>query len=152
MKKIQKVVLKDIQVGIGEDGEFQQVVTNEKTVPCFLTNYALKLGSDIGYIKGSLVADLLKLQKFRDDTQEKGMSPEAIESLDEAQMQRVIYLGLKGADKTFEHSFDAFLERYHYTFEETTQLYMSLVMNLITSDPNKFAKDLQKSTKKEKKE
>lgn len=143
--KIESVVLKEMEIAQDSNGEFVQVFKNERKVPCFLTNFSLKRGNDLGLIKGSLIADLFKLNGLKD---KKEVDQETLESLNESDMQKVIYLGCIGARKDTQMSFDKFLEEYHYSFEDTVMLYANLVTNLVANHSNGFAQSLKKSTKR----
>lgn len=150
MMKIFQVNLKDIEILLDEEtDEFKQFTKNEKKYPCFITNYSLKLGSDLGITKGSLVADILKFKGLKSDNEEE--QEKALQNFDQVEMQKVIYLGFLGANKNTEMNFDSFLEKFHYSFEETVDLYVDLITNLMSQDANKFAKGLKGSTKKGKK-
>lgn len=146
--KIQRLTLKEIEVR-EVNGEFEQVSVNERSYPIFLTNYALKKGKEKGLIETSLFADLLKLQALEGlQNGVDNIDPEALESLDEEKMQRIVYLAFCGANKNDELSFDEFLQKYHYNFTETITMYMQLITGLLTSDSNAFAKGLKASTSK----
>ncbi len=148
--KIQKIILKDSEI-IEQNGEYTQVFTNEKTYPAFLTNYSLKKGKEFGLIESSLFGDLLKMQgleKLTNKNNQGVVNPDAFDSLDETKMLQMIYLAFVGANKNTNLSVDEFLEKYHYSLEQTMEIYMNLIMNLMESDPNKFAAGLNKSTNK----
>lgn len=145
--KIEKVVLKDMEIEqVG--GEYKQVFTNEQTIPCFITNYALKRGKDLGLTKDSLLQGILKLKALEGMKSAEELDANAFSEIDEIEMQKVIYIGCLGAVKGFDTDvdFDVFLEKYHYTFEETLMLYTKLVSNSMTKQSNGFAKGLSKST------
>ncbi|WP_153123282.1 hypothetical protein [Peribacillus tepidiphilus] len=147
---IETIVLKDMEI-VEVEGEFKQIFKNEKRVPCFLTNYALKRGKDLGILSGSLVADLFKLQGLEGLVTNGSVDGDALNSLDEVAMQKTIYLACLGANKNLGMDFDSFLEKYHYSFAETVEIYMNLVKGVISKDHNQFAKGLQQCTKKGKK-
>lgn len=142
---IEKVVLKESEI-VEVDGQYRQIFKNEKTVPCFLTNYSLKRGKDLGLLNGSLVADVVKLMPLTKINDQSEITSEALESINELEAMKVIYLGCVGADKNLGYSFDEFVSLYHNSYEETLKLYVQLVVTLIKKDPNQFAKGLQKST------
>lgn len=144
-KKIQVIELKDMRI-VKEGEEYKQVFENKEILPCFLTNSAVKKGKDMGLLFSSLVADMMKLQGFA-NIESDSIPPELFESVDETEMQKVIYLGILGANKSRELTFDQFLEKFHYTFEDVLEIYMDIMQSLISSDPNSFAKGLKKSTK-----
>lgn len=144
--KISQVELKDVEFFIDEDGEAKSFSKNEKKYPCFVTNHSLDQGKNQGLTKSSLIADLFKLQGI--ESKNKDERNDAYQGLDQTEMQKVIYLGFIGANKGEKLSFNEFLEKFHYNFEETIELYMDLVTNLISGDKNNFAKGLKDSTKK----
>ncbi len=146
--KIETVTLKDMEVVQLENGNFERIFKDEKKYPCFLTNHAMKRGKDLGLISGSLIADLLKLQKL-EGLDKDNIDPEIIAQLDETDFQKVIYLSFVGANKS-KWTFDEFLEKYHYSFEDTTELYSKIILNHVAADPNKFVEGLNKSTSKKK--
>jgi hypothetical protein len=145
--RIEKVNL--ITIEIQEvDGEFVTQVTAEKTVPCMITNFALKRGKDLGLLKTSLISSLVKLQGLE---KAKGGEAAVLDALDETEIQTVIYIGILGANKKIELTFEDFLDQYHYSFDETVELYTSLLKHYMPNDNNAFAKGLAKSTKAQKK-
>jgi len=146
--KVRKVTLKDIEVR-EVNGEFEKVFVNEKTYPAFLTNYALKKGKELQLIESSLFSNLIKMQGIKDfNKDQENIDPSLFEHIDETKMQQVIYLAFLGANKNTELSFDQFLEKYHEPIDNTMELYFNLIMDLMSTDPNQFAKGLQKSTNK----
>ncbi|MEC1778400.1 hypothetical protein [Schinkia azotoformans] len=141
------IELKDIEIFFDEDTqEYKPYYKNEKKYPAFITNHSLKLGKDLGLTKSSLVGDLFKLQGLDSKNQED--IDNAMQSLDQTEMQKVIYLGFLGANKNTDLDFDGFLEKFHCTFEETIEIYMKLVTGLLTQDSNKFADNLKRSVGK----
>ena len=141
--EIKVVTLKEMEF-VEVEGEFKQVFKDEKKVPCFVTNQSMNKGKMLGLIKGSLIADLFKLENLESKNSEK--KAEAMQSLDLTEMQKLIYLGVLGANKDLTLDFDEFLDRFHYSFDETASVYMALLESLMGQDSNKFAKGLQKST------
>lgn len=144
--KIEKVTLKEIEIR-EVNGEFEQVFYNEKTYPAFLTNYSLKKGKELGYIETSLFNELAKLSVMESAKNEKGeLDPNALADFDEEKALQIIYLALTGANKSLEISYDEFLMTYHGGLEATLILYANLIGNLVSSDPNQFAKEFGMST------
>lgn len=150
--KVQKVTLKEFEI-VEVNGEFEKRFINEKNYPAFLTNASVRRGFDTGLIETSLWEDLLKimglqsvLEKNDDESTMKLMN-----MFDEQKLIAVVYLGVLGANKSVDLTFDSFLEKYHYDLAETIELYANLITNLVSADPNQFAKGLQQSTKSEKK-
>jgi hypothetical protein len=148
--KIEKVILKESEI-VEIEGQFKQIFKNQKTVPCFLTNYSLKRGKDLGLLKGSLIADVMKLIPLTKLKSANDIDPETMKELDELEMMKVIYVGCIGANNKLDLDFDEFVSLYHDSYEETLILYTTLVSSLIQKDPNQFAKGLQNSTKQNKK-
>ncbi|MDF2605899.1 MAG: hypothetical protein K0S34_89 [Bacillales bacterium] len=147
--KIEIVELKEMEF-VEVEGEFKQVFKNQKRVPCFITNFAIKKGKELGLINGSLISDLFKLQNSVKENGE--VSSDAIDSLDETELQKVIYLGYVGANPNTELTFDEFIQKFHYSYEETVLLYVNLIEKTISNNPNLFAEGFKKSTKSEKKQ
>jgi hypothetical protein len=150
--KVRKVTLKDIEIR-EVNGEFEKVFVNEKTYPVFLTNYALKKGKEMGLIESSLFTSLLKMQGLEAlaEGQAKDLDPSIFDQIDETKMQQVIYLAFIGANKNTDLSFDEFLQKYHEPIDVTMELYMNLIVDLMSTDPNQFAKALQQSMNKSRK-
>lgn len=148
--KIEKVVLKESEI-VEVDGQYKQIFKNQQAVPCFLTNYSLKRGKDLGLLKGSLIADVMKLLPLTKLKSVEDIDSDTMQELDELEMMKVIFLGCIGANKSFEYDFDEFISLYQESYEETLILYSSLVSSLIKNDPNQFAKGLKNSTKHNKK-
>lgn len=150
--KVQKVELKELGF-VEVDGEFVQQFTNQKVYPAFLTNAAIKRGHDMGMIETSLWEDLLKIKGLETvvDATDEEAALQAMNTFDEQRLIGVVYLSVIGANRQLTYSFEEFLERYHYSFEETIQLYANLLVNMISSSPNEFSKELTKATKKNKK-
>ncbi|MEH7490830.1 hypothetical protein [Neobacillus niacini] len=148
--KIEKVILKESEI-VKVDGEFKQIFKNQKEVPCFLTNYSLKRGKDLGLLNGSLIADVMKLIPLTKLKSADDIDPETMRELDEIEMMKVIYVGCIGANKNLDLGFDEFVSLYHDSYEDTLILYTTLISGLIQKDPNQFAKGLKNSTKQHKK-
>jgi hypothetical protein len=148
--KIQKVTLKDMEIK-EVNGEYERHFSNQKTYPAFLTNYALKKGKELGLLESSLFSDLLKLQgleKLTNANENADIDPAVFDNLDETKMIQMVYLAFTGANPKVQLSLDEFVQKYHYSLDETMELYMNLIMDLMSKDPNAFAAALQKSTNK----
>lgn len=145
--KIRKVTLKEVEIR-EVNGEFEKVYKNEKNHPAFLTNYAMKKGKEMGLVESSLYSDLLKLRGLEglSNVDMDKVDPAVFDSIDETKMHQVIYIAFKGANQSTELSFDQFLEKYHYSLNETIELYANLITDMISDDPNAFAAELKKST------
>jgi hypothetical protein len=152
MINIEKVTLKESEI-VEIDGEYKHLLRGERTVPCFLTNYSLKRGKELGLLKGSLIADVVKLiplSKLGSQSLDD-IDSEAFKDIDEVKMLAVVYVGCIGANKNFDLDFDAFVSQYHEGYETLLALYANLIAGLVQRDPNQFARGLQKSTKTSKK-
>lgn len=147
VKKIHSVVLKDIQF-VEIEGEFKEVVENEKKYPLFLSNHSLRRGRDLGIIDSSLIQDLLGLEKNVKGKEDDEAARSLLDDLSEEKMQNVIYLAFIGANPRSEFTLDDFLQRYHGDYTKTLTLYMEILKSSIGDSNNKFAAGLRKSTKK----
>lgn len=147
VKKIHSVVLKDIQF-VEIEGEFKEVVENEKKYPLFLSNHSLRRGRDLGIIDSSLIQDLLGLEKNVKGKEDDEAARSLLDDLSEEKMQNVIYLAFIGANPRSEFTLDDFLQRYHGDYTETLTLYMEILKSSIGDSNNNFAAGLRKSTKK----
>jgi hypothetical protein len=145
--KIQKVVLKEAVV-FEENGEYKRVFQNEKAYPAFLSNASLRYGKQTGLLESSLISEVIKMQGLQKalDNQSSEFDANAAQSIDETNMLQIIYLAVRGANKNLDMTIDEFLERYHASFEETIELYSNLIMDVMSSNPNAFAKGLKDST------
>ncbi len=150
--KVQKVTLKEFEI-VEADGEFEKRFINSKNYPAFLTNASVKRGFDTGLIETSLWEDLLKIMGLQSviEKNDEESTLQLMNMFDEQKLIAVVYLGVLGANKNLDLTFDSFIEKYHYELAETIEIYANLITNLVTQDPNQFAKGLQQSTKSEKK-
>ncbi|MBD5799995.1 hypothetical protein COM13_09145 [Bacillus pseudomycoides] len=150
---VEIVKLHEVETVQLENGQFQRVTKNQQTVPCYITNYAVKKGKDLGLLEESLLQSLFKLKGLVnvDPNKLDSIDGTALQGIDEVELQKIIYLGCVGANKNFPYDFDAFLERFHYSFDETVRLYAKLISGVTTGQQNGFAKGLNKSTKTGKK-
>lgn len=150
---IQIVELKEIDIVETSEG-FEQRFINVKKYPAFLTNASIKRGYDLGFLESSLFEDLLKLKGLETiinaSNAEEDKALEIMGAFDENKLISLIYLGVIGANRKLDMSFEDFLELYHLSFAETIQLYANLIMSFISGD-NSFAKGLNASTKNKKK-
>lgn len=161
--KVEKIVLKDIEIqevevedGYEGQTEYLKKYTNIKQYPLYLTNWAIKKGKDEGLIQTSLWNNLIDVINFVNissnaDTllNENAEIPDFdVNSIDETMMQKIIYLAFIGANnKTENISFDEFLQKFHYDFQETVGLYVSLVSSVIEgTKTNSFADEFKKVT------
>lgn len=146
-KKIHSVVLKDLNI-VEIDGEFREVYENEKKVPLFLTNHALRRGRDLGLIESSMMQDLLAMEPLVKGKKEDQAARDIVNEIPEEKMLNVIYLAYLGANPKSEDTMDDFLQRYHEDTASTMELYFEIVKSSVVNEDNKFAKSLQNSTKK----
>lgn len=142
--KIQVVELSEIEV-VETNGTFEARYINKEKAPAFITNYALKRGKDLGLLTSSLLATFAKFGNITPD------SIEELSNLDESEFQKVVYLGCLGANPNFKYTFEEFLERYHYDFTKTMDLYSELIMPIFDKAENKFAKSFPQGNKSKKK-
>lgn len=146
------------------EGEYQRCYGEVKKYPAFLTNAAVKKGFDMGLLESSLFEDLLKLKDLdiiisnqkentnpKTDSDELKDGAELLAALNEQKLIAVIYLGVLGANKNLNKSFDEFLELYHYELPETVEIYGKLIAGLVSNKSNNFAKELQQQAKGNKK-
>jgi hypothetical protein len=147
---IEKVILKESEI-VEVDGEYKHVVKSERSIPCFLSNYSLKRGKELGLLRGSLMSDVMKLNALNKIESFEDADSETFKDFDEVQMMSVVYLGCLGAKPNLDLSFDEFVLQFHADYEALLTLYGNLLASLVERDPNQFAKGLQKSTKTTKK-
>ncbi|EJS13408.1 MULTISPECIES: hypothetical protein [Bacillus] len=147
--RVEVVKLKEVDV-VNVDGQFKAVEKNHQTVPCFITNHAMQKGQSLGLIEQSLMQSLFKMKDLANANPNE-LDSDALQSFNEIEIQKIIYLGCLGANKQFPYDFEQFIERFHYSFEETMKLYSNLISNVTTGQPNKFAKGLANSTKNDRK-
>lgn len=150
--KVQKVTLKEFEI-VEVNGEFEKRFINEKNYPAFLTNASVKQGFESGLIKSSLWEELLKIRGLQSvvEKEDEESSLQLMNMFDEQKLIAVVFLGVLGANKKLDLTFDEFVEKYHYDLAGTIEIYANLITNLVSQDPNQFAKGLQQSTKSEKK-
>lgn len=142
--KVRSIILKDIAVE-EVNGEFQQVIKNEKKYPAFLTNYAMQKGRDSGLLDSSLFSELLKLHSVVGSQESDDLDPSVIGQFDESNAQKVIYVAFIGANPSNKMSYEEFLRKYHEPLPKSIELYSELISDLMDQDPNQFAKALEKS-------
>ncbi|MDM5237494.1 hypothetical protein QUF83_15315 [Bacillus cereus] len=147
--KVEIVKLKEVEV-VNVDGYFKAIEKNHQTVPCFITNAAMQRGQSLGLIEQSLMQSLFKMKDLA-NANPNNIDSNSLQSFNEIEIQKIIYLGCLGANKQFPYDFEQFIERFHYSFEETMKLYSKLISNVTTGQENKFAKGLANSTKNERK-
>ncbi|HDX9612817.1 TPA: hypothetical protein ROY01_003919 [Bacillus toyonensis] len=143
--RVEIVKLKEVEV-VNVDGQFKAVEKNHQTVPCFITNHAMQRGQSLGLIEQSLMQSLFKMKDLANANPNE-IDSESLQSFNEIEIQKIIYLGCLGANKQFPYDFEQFIERFHYSFEETMKLYSKLISSVTTGQTNKFAKGLANSTK-----
>lgn len=158
--KIQTVELKEMQI-VEIEGEFQSSYGNVRKYPAFLTNASVKKGFDMGLLESSLFEDLLKLKsletiisnqkkKQKDNSDDMEDSAKTLAALNEQKLIAVVYLGVLGANKNLNMTFDEFLELYHYELPKTVEMYGKLIVGLVDKS-NNFANELGKQAKENKK-
>lgn len=144
-------------------GEWTREPDREITLPCALTNYALKYGLDNGLLEqnffDALIGVVKALSQCKFIVDENGELAEvdtipavaAGMSIDNMQMIKIIYLGCKGAQPDWDMTFDEFLKGFNQTLDQYVELYMSLVDEVSNSGENSFAEAFHTSTRKQKK-
>jgi hypothetical protein len=148
--KIHSIELKDYEV-VEVEGEFEKRYINPKKYPAFLTHRALAKGRNQGITNSSLISELLKLNSLSGEDGKinaENISPEQAELLDNEKYLPVIYLGIIGANKSSEMSYEDFLDKYHGDIEQTINDYVALIQPYIQENPNQFKSALEASTKK----
>lgn len=135
--KVQKVILGDLAIKENENGEYEAVLENEKTYPAMLTNYALKKGEELGLLDSSLFDDVFAFAKLQNGD---------ARDIDDIRVLSVIYLGIIGANKKLELTFEEFLDKYHQDMSVSIALFADLVTAAVEGKSNNFADGLRKST------
>ncbi|MCP3742797.1 hypothetical protein [Rossellomorea sp. BNER] len=147
--KINTIVLKDIEIIELENGDFEKRYINPKKYPAFITNRSLATGRNLGITKTSLISELIIMKGvFPGDGEINidDIKPEQAVLLDSERYLPTIYLGLIGANKDLELSYEEFLDRYHGDIEQILNDYVGLVAPFVQENSNEFAKGLKKST------
>lgn len=143
--KVEIVKLKEVEV-VNVDGYFKAIEKNHQTVPCFITNAAMQRGQSLGLIEQSLMQSLFKMNNLA-NVNPNEIDSDALQGFNEIEMQKIIYLGCLGANKQLPYNFEEFIEIFHYSFEETMELYSKLISNITNGKKNNFAKGLAGSAK-----
>lgn len=143
--KVEIVKLKEVEV-VNVDGYFKAIEKNHQKVPCFITNAAMQRGQSLGLIEQSLMQSLFKMNNLA-NVNPNEIDSDALQGFNEIEMQKIIYLGCLGANKQFPYNFEQFIEIFHYSFEETMELYSKLISNITNGKKNNFAKGLAGSAK-----
>lgn len=149
--KISTIELKETEVVELEDGTFEKRFINPKKYPAFLTNRSLATGKNLGITKSSLISELVKMKSLIGDDNEMdidNLTSEQAEIIDVENYLPVIYLGIVGANKKSELTYEDFLDLYNGDIEQVLNDYMNLVMPYIQENQNEFKKGLEKSTSK----
>lgn len=106
----------------------------------------MQRGQSLGLIEQSMMQSLFKMKDLATMNPNE-IDSDALQNFNEIEIQKVIYLGCLGANKQFPYDFEEFIERFHYSFEETMKLYTKLISNVTNGNTNNFAKGLAASTK-----
>lgn len=149
--KITAIELKEVEVVELEDGTFEKRFINPKKYPAFLTNRSLATGRNLGITKSSLIGELVKLNGLAGKDGKidpENLTSEQADLIDAENYLPVIYLGIIGANKSIELTYDDFLDKYQGDIEQVLQDYMNLVMPYIQENSNEFRKGFEKSTSK----
>ncbi|WP_130806520.1 hypothetical protein [Senegalia massiliensis] len=143
--KIEKITLFKQEMA-EQDNELILKVTEEETVPCVITNKALKVANELGTTRSSLVTDLMQLGGSVDE--------DKVGDVEDIKILTSIYVGyiggqiLKGVNVYEEdaiYTFDEFVERYNDSSMEKVLLYQKLIT---AEKENKFADKIERSTNK----
>ncbi|KMM38596.1 hypothetical protein [Guptibacillus hwajinpoensis] len=149
--KISTIELKEVEVIELENNEFETRFVNPKKYPAFLTNRSLATGMRLGITKTSLITNLVQMQGLvgKDGKIDpENISEEQAEFIDADRDLPVIYLGIMGANKSLDLTFEEFLDLYHGDLEKLLNDYLDLVMVYLNQNPNEFRKGLEASTSK----
>lgn len=142
--KIQKIKLYKQKI-VEKDGEFELEKTDEKEVPCVITNRALQMCNQAGVIKTSLAQDLA----IASTGSYSGDGSAVAAMLKDEKVLQTIYVGYVGGQLLLgktnpEFDFDEFIDRYNADTLDKIDLYQKL---MVTED-NKFVQEINHSTKK----
>lgn len=149
--KISTIELKETEVIELEDGSFEKRFINPKKYPAFLTNRSLVTGRNLGITKTSLIGELIKMNSLSPGNGEldmENLTSEQAELIDTEKYLPVIYLGIVGANKNSELSYEDFLDGYHGDTEQVLNDYLDLVIPYVQQNSSEFRKGLEKSTSK----
>ena len=102
----------------------------------------MQRGQSLGLIEQSMMQSLFKMKDLATMNPNE-IDSDALQNFNEIEIQKVIYLGCLGANKQFPYDFEQFIERFHYSFEETMKLYTKLISNITNGKTNNFAKGLR---------
>ena len=136
--KLREVSIKEV------DGEFKEIISNERVVPCVLTHYSEKMGRDLGLFKGSLRTNIIQevmgnelsqgqiknisafdAEKMTDE--QTNILLKVMDSLDMSKLMKVVYLGCLGANPAFGLDFDKFCQQIDITDDDLYTLYIQLI-------------------------
>lgn len=127
-KKIHSIELKEAEVFEVEPGKYEKRFVNPKKHPVLLTNKALIDGKKSGV--PNFYSALFKLKNLVGKDGEidlETLSPEEAELIDTDNFLPLIYLGLIGANKSLDLSYEGFLDKYHADTTEVIQDYSAIV-------------------------
>ncbi|MGF3103651.1 hypothetical protein [Rossellomorea sp. DUT-2] len=149
--KVSTITLKELEMTQLENGEFEGRYVNPKKYPAFLTHRSLAKGRNEGITKSSLISELIKMNSLRGEDGEidtENLSSEQAEHIDTDKYLPVIYLGIIGANKSLDLSYEDFLDQYPGDLEQIMQDYIALIIPYLQQDSNQFKAGLVNSTKK----
>lgn len=155
---VEKVELYDLNF-IEVDGDFRQEKQNRQVLPAMITNYALWYGKENGFLETSLMEELHKITGVYSGLQqpEKDASVKEVEKYgadfmtefstitDESKMNKVIYLGLVGANPDLDLGYGDFLKKFHGDLTEQMEIYINLVVDFSAKE-NEFKKEFENKT------
>jgi hypothetical protein len=149
--KVSTITLKELEMIELENGEFEGRYVNPKKYPAFLTHRSLAKGRNEGITKSSLISELIKMNSLRGKDGEidtENLTPEQAEHIDTDKYLPVIYLGIMGANKSLDLSYEDFLDKYSGDLEQIMQDYIALIVPYLQQDSNQFKAGLVSSTSK----
>lgn len=145
MAKIERIRLQSLEI-VEIDGEFKEVLGEEKIIPCMLTNYAMAQAQRTGLISTSLISDFISTIDIKGAGQDVD-TEKLMNTIDQEKCLKAIYIGCMGANKNLEISYDEFLQLYNGSYVENVKIYTSLISELMDKE-NNFAGELKKNTAK----
>ena len=143
MAKIERIKLQTSDI-VEIDGEFKEVLGQEKIIPCMLTNYAMAQAQRAGLIKTSLISDFISMVDIKEGVQDID-TEKLMNSIDQEKCLKAIYIGCMGANKNLEISYDEFLQLYNGSYVENVKIYTGLISELMDKE-NNFSNELKKNT------
>lgn len=141
--KIPKVTLNYTEIK-ELNGEFVRSTTETKSLPCYLTNRALKFGADTGLIDRNIYDEMPFVTKLAELNQPELIAAH-LKDVDINFLIKAIYLGCIGANPKLadELSFDDFLDGFDYDAISILTLYVSMVQEITEKGSGEFARSFE---------